>query len=258
MRKLAITALLTSVLASACITTPNFYVEKNGEGQGVITSDTGDVDCGEDCGGLIEGPITLTATPGFASVFGGWSGTDSCGAEPTCTLEVNEDTRISARFDIGTNLLTVTPVEHGVIHAHGIDCGTDCTETFRYDAFVTITVTTDREWEVVGWEGANCTGQSCILRMTESFIVKPILALRKVTLSMRNVSPYAVEPVTSSPAGISCGYQCSAQFEVGTTVTLTASSANVSWSGCVVDPMLPGQCSLKLIADQQSVTATYN
>jgi uncharacterized repeat protein (TIGR02543 family) len=42
--------------------------------------------------------------------------------------------------------------------------------------------------------------------------------------------------VTSSPAGISCGATCSAEFEEGTTVTLAGSPAAgskpVSWSGC--------------------------
>jgi hypothetical protein len=46
--------------------------------------------------------------------------------------------------------------------------------------------------------------------------------------------------ITSSPAGIECGATCSAEFEEGKTVTLTASPASGnafnSWSGCLTKP----------------------
>jgi uncharacterized repeat protein (TIGR03803 family) len=68
--------------------------------------------------------------------------------------------------------------------------------------------------------------------------------------------------VTSNPVGITCGAgalpQCSANFDGGTTITLTASpdsdSTLASWSGACTGA---GTCSLTLSANE-SVTATFN
>ena len=64
--------------------------------------------------------------------------------------------------------------------------------------------------------------------------------------------------VTSSPAGISCGSTCSANFASGTAVTLTATPASGSafggWSGACTGT---GTCSTTMTA-ARSVTATFN
>ena len=64
--------------------------------------------------------------------------------------------------------------------------------------------------------------------------------------------------VTSTPAGISCPATCSANFNSGTMVTLTATPASGStfagWSGACTGT---GSCSLT-INSNQSVTATFN
>lgn len=65
--------------------------------------------------------------------------------------------------------------------------------------------------------------------------------------------------VTSSPAGISCGSTCSASFNSGTSVTLTASAASGSvfagWSGGGCSGT--GTCTVTMNA-ARSVTATFN
>jgi hypothetical protein len=43
-------------------------------------------------------PLTLTADPTGGSTFGGWAGACS-GTQPTCTLVVNADTHVTARFN---------------------------------------------------------------------------------------------------------------------------------------------------------------
>jgi phospholipase C len=64
--------------------------------------------------------------------------------------------------------------------------------------------------------------------------------------------------VTSSPAGINCGQTCSASFQSGTAVTLTAAAESGSvfggWSGGCTGT---GTCSVTLSANA-SVTATFN
>jgi hypothetical protein len=65
--------------------------------------------------------------------------------------------------------------------------------------------------------------------------------------------------VTSSPAGISCGTICAAQFSTGTTVTLTATPTSpataVTWGGC--DTSSATACSVLLEASTV-VSATFN
>jgi hypothetical protein len=65
--------------------------------------------------------------------------------------------------------------------------------------------------------------------------------------------------ITSSPAGISCGTNCAAQFTTGTTVTLTAvptsPSTSVTWLNC--DTVSGTACTVFLQADRV-VTATFN
>jgi hypothetical protein len=65
--------------------------------------------------------------------------------------------------------------------------------------------------------------------------------------------------VTSSPAGINCGATCSAMFDTGTQVTLTAAAAAGStfagWSGGGCSGT--GTCKVTLNADT-TVTATFN
>jgi hypothetical protein len=68
--------------------------------------------------------------------------------------------------------------------------------------------------------------------------------------------------VTSSPAGIDCGSECSAEFEEGKHVTLAASAARGSeftgWSGDCESVSGPGgdECTLEMNAEK-SVTAQY-
>jgi hypothetical protein len=64
--------------------------------------------------------------------------------------------------------------------------------------------------------------------------------------------------VTSAPAGVSCGSNCSARFASGTSVVLTATpdanSTFGSWSGC--DTVVGTQCTVVLTATK-TVTATF-
>jgi len=65
--------------------------------------------------------------------------------------------------------------------------------------------------------------------------------------------------VSSSPAGITCGTICAAQFSTGTTVTLTAvptsPATGVTWGGC--DTSSATSCSVLIEADTV-VNAAFN
>lgn len=66
----------------------------------------------------------------------------------------------------------------------------------------------------------------------------------------------ALATVSSSPAGISCGSDCSQSYAVGTVVTLTASPGLLltSWSGC--DTVNGASCTVTMTAGR-SVTANF-
>ncbi len=81
-------------------------VTRAGTGSGVVTSDTGDIDCGTTCRhdydlGTAES-ITLTATALPGSVFAGWSGV--CAGIDPCTLTMDGDRSTTATFDLVTAL----------------------------------------------------------------------------------------------------------------------------------------------------------
>ncbi len=120
----------------------------------------------------------------------------------------------------------------------GIDCGLVCSYSFSLSTSVTLTATPTTGSSFAGWSGSGCSGTStCTVTM---------LAARAVTAEFARLPPgffnLAVSKsgtgagtVTSSPAGINCGSDCSENLLAGTSVTLTAAptagSSFTGWSG---------------------------
>jgi len=142
----------------------------------------------------------------------------------------------------------------------GIDCGNRCFVNFASGTMVTLTATAESGSSFAGWSGA-CTGTGdCLLTMnanhsvTASFSANPLVTLnvaRNGTGSGR---------VTSSPSGIDCGSTCSANYNMGKTISLTAAadanSVFANWSGACTGTD-PNNCAVSMSSDQ-SVTATFN
>src|SRR5579863_7356011 len=115
----------------------------------------------------------------------------------------------------------------------GIDCGKACTANFTSGTQVTLTASPATNSFFAGWSG-DCSGTGvCKVTVTQntsvmaSFSDLPVLG---VTLAGTGKGS-----VASNPAGITCGQACSASFNPGTPVTLTATAAANSyflgWSG---------------------------
>src|SRR5258708_1795933 len=105
-----------------------------------------------------------------------------------------------------------------------------------------------------GWGGA-CSGTAtCALIMDSGKSATATFAPITYTLA---VSVGQGGKVTSSPAGIDCGATCSASFNSGTPVTLTATPASGSvfqgWGGACTGT---GACGLIMDAGK-SVSATF-
>lgn len=152
-------------------------VEKKGGGSGTVTSSPAGITCGVTCTAkYLEGEtVTLTAFPSAGSEFGEWAG---CEAEPStteCEVTIEEDTTISARFDIkppSEFALTVVPAGTGTgtvtSSPAGIDCGIDCSDAYATGTEVTLTATPASGSSFAGWSGACAGAGACKVTMSQT------------------------------------------------------------------------------------------
>ncbi len=120
----------------------------------------------------------------------------------------------------------------------GIDCGATCSTTFASGTSVTLTATPTTGSSFTGWSGSGCSGTStCTVTMSAARAVNAEFAVvppGSFNLAVTK-SGTGAGTVTSSPAGIDCGSDCSETLADGSSVTLTATPASGStftaWSG---------------------------
>ena len=136
---------------------------KGGSGTGSVTSDPVGINCGPDCSeNYPDGTsVTLTATPAAGSSFTGWSGDASCpGTDDTCIVKMDQGRTVTATFEAdqpltvtksgsGSGLVSSTPA--------GVDCGSDCNESYTYGTSVTLSAAPAAGSAFTGWSGA-CSG----------------------------------------------------------------------------------------------------
>jgi uncharacterized repeat protein (TIGR02543 family) len=138
-----------------------------------------------------------------------------------------------------------------------ISCGDTCTPTYWVGSHLYLYAQPDPNYVFEGWSGA-CAGTSpqCWLTMYSDLTVSAIFGndLRPVLTVTKQGGEAGY--VTSNPSGIYCGPSCSAKFEPGTTVTLSAMVYQsgylfAGWSGACTGTS--ETCTLTLTED---VTAT--
>jgi endoglucanase len=181
----------------------------------------------------------------------------------------------------GTGTVTSNPT--------GIDCGSDCSETYASGTPVTLTAAPATGSTFGGWSGA-CSGTAttcsvtmdAVRSLTATFDIVPTsvtitdattiegnsgtkaLAFN-VTLTGSSAPTLTVTnagagfgSVTSQPSGITCGSDCSELYLTGTAVTLTpfpaVDSTFTGWSGACTGT---GACTVTMSA-ARSVTATFD
>lgn len=130
---------------------------------GTVTSAPPGIQCGADCSEpyAVGQQVTLTATPGPAQEFRGWSGGGCSGPEQTCTVTMSADVTVTADFGFlsapsTANLgVTVAGTGQGTVTSApaGIACAADCTEAYPLGTVVTLTATPDRKSRFAGWSG---------------------------------------------------------------------------------------------------------
>jgi uncharacterized repeat protein (TIGR02543 family) len=138
----------------------------------------------------------------------------------------------------------------------GINCGSDCTETYDSGTGVTLTATPQGGSTFAGWGGA-CTGTSttCTLTMDASRSVTATFT-NKPSLSVTKTGPGTV---TSSPPGINCGNDCNEPYDSGTSVTLTATwdpatATFTGWGGACSGSSMTCPVTMN---GSKTVTATF-
>ncbi len=181
------------------------------------------------------------------AVSGSVTGSDPAPPASTPTLSVS-------RTGSGSGTVNSSP--------SGIACGTDCSQTYVSGTRVTLTASAASGSVFAGWSGGGCAGTGTC-SVTVNTLIGVTATFNSTTTTTRTLtvsrSGSGTGTVTSAPAGITCGTDCTQAYTYGTRVTLTASAASGSvfggWSGggCTGT----GTCSVTLNA-ATGVTATFN
>ncbi|MGB0496067.1 MAG: InlB B-repeat-containing protein [Kangiellaceae bacterium] len=139
----------------------------------------------------------------------------------------------------------------------GITCGSDCSENFDENTSVTLTPTASFGFVFSSWSG-DCSGSGdCIVSLTSDKNVTATFQQESTENFTLTVQTSAGGTVFSSPAGIDCGQNCSADFSSNTSVALSVTPDNGfifdSWSG---DCSGAQSCNLSM-SENRSVTANF-
>jgi phospholipase C len=135
----------------------------------------------------------------------------------------------------------------------GISCPSTCIASFSPGTTVTITPTAASGFNFAGF-GGGCTGSSCKLVLSSNQSVSATFtAAAQLTLTVSGSGT-----VASTPAGIRCPTACTASFNPGTTVSLSATpAAGFTFSG-FSGACSGATCQVALSAGQNaSVSAAF-
>jgi uncharacterized repeat protein (TIGR01451 family) len=152
--------------------------------------------------------------------------------------------------------LTVRKARNGTISANGINCGSDCSESYVANTQVTLTASPANGFVFANWLGT-CTGTNPTVTVTMDTNKICVANFVPITFNL-SVSKTGNGTVTSDPAGIDCGSDCDENYASGEAVTLTATSATGSifkeWGGACSGTTLACQVNM---SQAQNVRAIF-
>ncbi|MHA2641500.1 MAG: InlB B-repeat-containing protein, partial [bacterium JZ-2024 1] len=234
-------------------------VTKNGNG--VVTSTPAGIDCGNTCsaGYDIATSVTLIATEDPGWRFDSWSGCDATNGNQ-CMVTMNASRTVTARF-VQQVSLSVSKNGNGTVRSDEvpprIDCGGVCSADYDVGSRVTLTATEDPGWRFDSWSGCDAaSGNQCTVTIGSARLVIANF-VQQFGLSVFRTEGGGVVS-GEVPPKIDCGTVCSADYDAGATVTLTANPQAGwrfdAWSGC--DATNGNQCTLTM-SGARTVTATF-
>jgi hypothetical protein len=225
--------------ATAIFSTP-LTVQFSGTGSGSVTSSPAGINCPAACNGMLAGGsvVRLVASAAAGSGFDGWSGA-CAGVQSDCLVIMDQAANVGAAF---TNSRTVSVSKAGLgsgavtSEPGGLNCGATCTALFPPGSTVALIAQPANDSYLVNWSGA-CAAfldQRCTLALDANKSATATFGRRPVLSVALNGS--GTGRVTSSPAGIDCGAQCTTTaVRPGSTILLTAQpdpdSEFVTWAG---------------------------
>ena len=181
-------------------------VSKSGSGSGAVSSNPPGISCGSNCSEsyFYNTVVTLTAVANVGSTFTAWSG--ACSGAGQCVVTMDDIKNVNAAFTINSYLLSVSKSGSGsgtVTSAPpGIDCGSDCSQSYTYDTVVTLTATADANSTFAGWSGA-CSGMAdCVVTMDQiRSVTANFVSYRLYLPAILKVTAAQGIPVTEIPHG---------------------------------------------------------
>ena len=143
-------------------------------GSGTVTSDIGTINCPPDCsfGYQPNQVVTLTATH-LERLDLYPAGAGPAPGSGDCTVTMDQAKSVTAQFTSTTFNLTVTKAGGGTgtvtSNPAGINCGSDCSQSYTNGTSVTLTATPASGSNFAGWDGEGCTGTgTCTVSMTQA------------------------------------------------------------------------------------------
>jgi uncharacterized repeat protein (TIGR02543 family) len=250
-------AAAASVTATFTLVKHTVTVTKAGPGTGMVMGPG--MSCDATCTFEVDhgSTISLTPTPTGLSVFAGWGG--ACTGTANCELTVTSDVSVTASFALDNFSLITVPSGNGTgtitSNPTGINCGSDCDQTFTANQTVVLTATPATGSSFTGWSGGGCTGTgTCTVTITGVQTVTAEFTLNKYALT---VTPAGNGQGKVTGTDIDCGTDCTESYDYNTSVTLMAAPAVGStftgWSGACTGT---GNCIVK-IDQAKDVTATF-
>ncbi len=205
-------------------TTHTVTVSLTGDGSGVVNSNPSGIACEPLCMAdfLENETVTLTAVADPLSLFTGWSGV--CSGTGTCVLSITSDQSVTANFESLVDVLDVIVDGPGSVLSvpSGIDCPSDCDESYTNNEFVQLFATPGVDAIFFGW-GGDCSGTgTCEFTMNQDRTVTAEFDFIYTLTTALDGSG----SVTSTDGNIDCpATSCTADYRSQTFVTLNATAA---------------------------------
>jgi len=210
------------------------------EGEGTVIKNPAGVDCGDNCAEYsVDMAVTLQPFPDNGWQFETWKGncqdiSPSDVASGKISVIMNSDYNCIAGFVVETvvppsetppiifnEMLTVTTTGNGggaiISVPAGINCGTDCSETYPQNTTVTLTAEPDNKSQFFGW-GGDCDASGNV-SMVSKRSCNAHFTLIKYGLQITTEGNGQVN-FNNGEADVACETNCAQNFITGTIVKL--------------------------------------